>query len=123
MIRAVLLGCLVVILLPLSAISQNQQTSLLPRETVAAFSILDGEKWEKRFAESGLSSFFSDPAVRQYMATVTGGGKNEAAWLRMILPGDDPVEVTGQFTYALICLLYTSPSPRDATLSRMPSSA
>ena len=26
-------------------------------------------------------------------------------------------------TLALICLLYTSPSPRDATLSRMPSSA
>ena len=25
--------------------------------------------------------------------------------------------------YAVICLLYTSPSPRDATLSRMPSSA
>ena len=24
---------------------------------------------------------------------------------------------------AIICLLYTSPSPRDATLSRMPSSA
>ena len=26
-------------------------------------------------------------------------------------------------TALLICLLYTSPSPRDATLSRMPSSA
>ena len=26
-------------------------------------------------------------------------------------------------TVALACLLYTSPSPRDATLSRMPSSA
>ena len=25
--------------------------------------------------------------------------------------------------YSTICLLYTSPSPRDATLSRMPSSA
>ena len=25
--------------------------------------------------------------------------------------------------YSLACLLYTSPSPRDATLSRMPSSA
>ena len=25
--------------------------------------------------------------------------------------------------YLYICLLYTSPSPRDATLSRMPSSA
>ena len=27
------------------------------------------------------------------------------------------------FGLALVCLLYTSPSPRDATLSRMPSSA
>ena len=26
-------------------------------------------------------------------------------------------------TLILVCLLYTSPSPRDATLSRMPSSA
>ena len=25
--------------------------------------------------------------------------------------------------YSIVCLLYTSPSPRDATLSRMPSSA
>ena len=25
--------------------------------------------------------------------------------------------------WGLVCLLYTSPSPRDATLSRMPSSA
>ena len=29
----------------------------------------------------------------------------------------------GAFDDAHICLLYTSPSPRDATLSRMPSSA
>ena len=28
-----------------------------------------------------------------------------------------------KFTLAASCLLYTSPSPRDATLSRMPSSA
>ena len=27
------------------------------------------------------------------------------------------------FPYDYSCLLYTSPSPRDATLSRMPSSA
>ena len=33
--------------------------------------------------------------------------------------GIDPAMATGPF----ICLLYTSPSPRDATLSRMPSSA
>ena len=28
-----------------------------------------------------------------------------------------------EFEGAFACLLYTSPSPRDATLSRMPSSA
>ena len=33
------------------------------------------------------------------------------------------VENFGDDKGALICLLYTSPSPRDATLSRMPSSA
>ena len=30
---------------------------------------------------------------------------------------------TGNSGHAEVCLLYTSPSPRDATLSRMPSSA
>ena len=29
----------------------------------------------------------------------------------------------GMLSMAYLCLLYTSPSPRDATLSRMPSSA
>ena len=30
---------------------------------------------------------------------------------------------TGNIDFVVSCLLYTSPSPRDATLSRMPSSA
>ena len=30
---------------------------------------------------------------------------------------------SGQAEFSFHCLLYTSPSPRDATLSRMPSSA
>ena len=33
------------------------------------------------------------------------------------------IEVTLANGFPWICLLYTSPSPRDATLSRMPSSA
>ena len=36
--------------------------------------------------------------------------------------GNYIVDITGQDTKNP-CLLYTSPSPRDATLSRMPSSA
>ena len=34
-----------------------------------------------------------------------------------------PVPVDEDLAAELACLLYTSPSPRDATLSRMPSSA
>ena len=38
------------------------------------------------------------------------------------LPQDNP-QIFGGGNGSSICLLYTSPSPRDATLSRMPSSA
>ena len=33
------------------------------------------------------------------------------------------IDENPQFGGTCLCLLYTSPSPRDATLSRMPSSA
>ena len=36
--------------------------------------------------------------------------------------GDDP-QISPDARTIIYCLLYTSPSPRDATLSRMPSSA
>ena len=51
-------------------------------------------------------------------------------WLEHILPSAIQSPMDQQTTFsnrsmqlASICLLYTSPSPRDATLSRMPSSA
>ena len=37
--------------------------------------------------------------------------------------GDTLAKISRKFRVSLRCLLYTSPSPRDATLSRMPSSA
>ena len=48
--------------------------------------------------------------------------------LTLSLSADDPSVTTTTITSATVvirenCLLYTSPSPRDATLSRMPSSA
>ena len=56
-----------------------------------------------------------------FWASVTKGAEEEAKKLgvKLILiapPQEGDVQ-------AQICLLYTSPSPRDATLSRMPSSA
>ena len=41
---------------------------------------------------------------------VTGGFKEVTEWLQVVTGGSS-------------CLLYTSPSPRDGLLSRMPSSA
>ena len=46
--------------------------------------------------------------------SATTSGKQKAK------PGIDEI---GVFEFFITCLLYTSPSPRDATLSRMPSSA
>ena len=46
-------------------------------------------------------------------------GQIKATYL-FVVDGDHPGECNERF---LTCLLYTSPSPRDATLSRMPSSA
>ena len=52
-------------------------------------------------------------------------------WFNAVLRGDNELILIGQNSnvqdgtvmHTDICLLYTSPSPRDATLSRMPSSA
>ena len=50
---------------------------------------------------------------------------NQSLSITMRTPGDDEDLVRG-FLYneqIITCLLYTSPSPRDGLLSRMPSSA
>ena len=43
--------------------------------------------------------------------------------LMMPAPLQFAVKIAAHTKHINICLLYTSPSPRDATLSRMPSSA
>ena len=44
---------------------------------------------------------------------------------RIVIDNTNTIDAPTDIAYADIngCLLYTSPSPRDATLSRMPSSA
>ena len=52
------------------------------------------------------------------------GPSARSALSRMKTQGELESESAGTSRgYRLTCLLYTSPSPRDATLSRMPSSA
>ena len=53
----------------------------------------------------------------------SGGAQSDIDSIQIDITGiNDTPEVAGPGT-AYSCLLYTSPSPRDATLSRMPSSA
>ena len=61
-------------------------------------------------------------------AQVMGNVEMEAgssAWFGAVLRGDNDLIKIGARSNVQdnSCLLYTSPSPRDATLSRMPSSA
>ena len=61
-----------------------------------------------------------------YEARGIGLAGNQVAlpWrLFVINPTGDPEEKDAEMVFINPCLLYTSPSPRDATLSRMPSSA
>ena len=52
-------------------------------------------------------------------------GSGKTTLLRMIggidYPNEGAIDITGSISWP--CLLYTSPSPRDRTRSRMPSSA
>ena len=55
---------------------------------------------------------------------------NESGWGANMIQQEDVIFVTffvydstGKPTWFVACLLYTSPSPRDRTRSRMPSSA
>ena len=64
----------------------------------------------------------SDPLQKSLIRGLTEGGMD------VMSIGMVPTPMLYYATFALdtgtgICLLYTSPSPRDATLSRMPSSA
>ena len=51
-------------------------------------------------------------------------GSNAKELTQVVKDGLDKEELLAKYNHVLgLCLLYTSPSPRDGLLSRMPSSA
>ena len=77
-----------------------------------------------------VAGYFSTSLAQEFIAGEPLGANNQSGdFVEM----SSNVTVYGSFHFTesctfdpernLICLLYTSPSPRDATLSRMPSSA
>ena len=69
------------------------------------------------YTEKAFQGFLKDPtsdrkAVVEQLTKAMGGTMHSMDIVR------------GSYDFVVVtCLLYTSPSPRDATLSRMPSSA
>ena len=61
--------------------------------------------------------------LRQFKSLAGETKEVPCATVAVLEMSDSPVHVHASTLEYYICLLYTSPSPRDATLSRMPSSA
>ena len=65
------------------------------------------------------------------VGTVFYGEDTDVTDIALVLGPEVPLRKAGQMLYAMMigvgdadhCLLYTSPSPRDGSISRMPSSA
>ena len=65
--------------------------------------------------QSGAPNIVAIPEGKEWAEGFAEGGQAAA---------EAAFDLIGRFSQGTIpCLLYTSPSPRDATLSRMPSSA
>ena len=69
--------------------------------------------------------FLKNFNVKNKTALVTGSGKGigKACAIALAEAGANVIILSRTEKDLLICLLYTSPSPRDGLLSRMPSSA
>jgi len=89
---------------------------------------------DKLLSESGMRSHpltpMTDPDIRRWLAMQTGRGVGHVPHEEVrqgpetIAAGIDREARDGRSVVVLdACLLYTSPSPRDRTRSRMPSSA
>ena len=86
---------------------------LLPNTSIAS---AHGEMNSKSL-EKIILSFFKGNIQVLLTTTIIEAGLD--------VPNANTIIISSSHTYGLsqFCLLYTSPSPRDATLSRMPSSA
>ena len=86
----------------------------LELSATTALTPLDGRYGSK---VKDLRPIFSEFGLIKYRSLV------EVKWLQALSQESNIAEVPTFSAEANTCLLYTSPSPRDGLLSRMPSSA
>ena len=82
---------------------------------------LSEEEWQKELAEWQTHNEYDKPTVNKHTVEVTEVHHYTDKLFRFqTTKPNGYLFKAGEF---VICLLYTSPSPRDRTRSRMPSSA
>ena len=85
--------------------------------------VIDADTLSREVIEKGTPGFES--VVESFGSKIIDSdGSIDRSHLREeVFEDDEKKNILESIIHPLVCLLYTSPSPRDATLSRMPSSA
>ena len=103
--------------------STTKSTPVVAKEVLLPFILITS-----LFALWGFANDITNPMVSAFKK-VLELTNTQASWVQMAFYGGYftmalPAAIFAKkYSYKKGCLLYTSPSPRDATLSRMPSSA
>ena len=79
------------------------------------------DKYKKERDEDLTYTVFQSPL--ELLAAIEKGFSFDILFLDILMPGENGIETAKEIRQYDNCLLYTSPSPRDRTRSRMPSSA
>ena len=92
------------------------------RADLSEFNNIDPQKIMMKVSGFGVvpSDFDEDKGIVKWRVPRKLRVKSTSVFLSFVDPLD---ETNKNISWSFNCLLYTSPSPRDATLSRMPSSA
>ena len=77
----------------------------------------------RAIAQIGILKAFEEYGIKADVVAGTSGGAIIAALYAAGLSTEQMLQAASEGDLFKACLLYTSPSPRDRTRSRMPSSA
>ena len=77
----------------------------------------------RRLLHDANGNFYTDQQLTDYINEARERTVRDTGALREVIVTQVPCQVAPTATKNSACLLYTSPSPRDRTRSRMPSSA
>ena len=94
---------------------------LRPTEQLLNTKFLNKTTKKRRDKRFGLAGWIIGWGIGHYTSLRTIKNNIRALQSQNLLQQDQIIELSHYLN--ITCLLYTSPSPRDATLSRMPSSA